>query len=115
MAGRRMERKPRLALHQLTFRRGTVWNARFTPDSNSVIYGAAWEGRPVEMFEGRVDSVDGRALDLSGADVLAISSTGEMTVMLHRQRGLRHRPSPMSPLRRILAEPRHPSYAPQVR
>ncbi|HKN32916.1 MAG TPA: winged helix-turn-helix domain-containing protein [Terriglobales bacterium] len=87
MAGRRMERKPRLALHQLTFRRGTVWNARFTPDSNSVIYGAAWEGRPVEMFEGRVDSVDGRALDLSGADVLAISSTGEMAVMLHRQRG----------------------------
>ena len=31
-------------LHRITFRRGTIWNARFTPDGN-IIYGAAWDGR----------------------------------------------------------------------
>src|SRR5262249_19670648 len=40
---RRVPTKPPPALHQITFRRGTVWNARFTPDGNSVIYGAAWD------------------------------------------------------------------------
>lgn len=75
------------ALHQITFRRGTVWNARFTPDGNSVIYGAAWDGNPTEVFEGRLDSPDGRPFNLQGADVLAISGTGELAVLLNRKRG----------------------------
>jgi hypothetical protein len=74
-------------LHRLTFRRGTVWNARFAPDGNSVIYGAAWEGKPVEIFESRVDLAEARALGITGADVLAISDKGEMAVALRRQRG----------------------------
>lgn len=75
------------ALHQITFRRGTVWNARFTPDGNSVIYGAAWEGNPIEVFEGRLDSTEGRPFGLPTADVLAISGTGELAVLLNRKRG----------------------------
>jgi DNA-binding winged helix-turn-helix (wHTH) protein/WD40 repeat protein len=75
------------ALHQITFRRGTVWNARFTPDGNSVIYGAAWDGNPTEVFEGRLDSPEGRPFNLQGADVLAISGTGELAVLLNRKRG----------------------------
>jgi DNA-binding winged helix-turn-helix (wHTH) protein len=86
-AGRRMEREPAPVLHRLTFRRGTVWNARFAPDGNSVIYGAAWEGKPVEIFESRVDLAGARALGIVGADVLAISNKGEMAITLRRQRG----------------------------
>jgi DNA-binding winged helix-turn-helix (wHTH) protein len=86
-AGRRLERKPAPVLHRLTFRRGTVWNARFAPDGNSVVYGAAWEGKPVEMFESRVDLAEARALGITGADVLAISDKGEMAVALRRKLG----------------------------
>jgi Tol biopolymer transport system component len=74
-------------LHRLTFRRGTVWNARFAPDGNSVIYGAAWEGKPVKIFESRVDLAEARALGITGADVLAISDRGELAVALRRQHG----------------------------
>jgi eukaryotic-like serine/threonine-protein kinase len=75
-------------LHRLTFRRGTVWNARFAPDGNSVIYGAAWEGKPVEIFESRIDLAEARALGITGADVFAISDKGEMAVSLGRQRSI---------------------------
>jgi len=74
-------------LHQITFRRGTVWNARFAPDGKSVIYGAAWEGNPVEIFHSSLDSPDARPLGLAGADVLSILPNGEMAVLLRRQRG----------------------------
>jgi len=86
-AGRRLESKPAPVLHRLTFRRGTVFNARFAPDGNSVIYGAAWEGKPVEIFESRVDLAEARALGITGADVLAISDKGEMAVTLRRKLG----------------------------
>jgi len=75
------------ALHQVTFRRGTVWNARFAPDGKSVLYGAAWEGNPVEIFHSSLDSPDARSLGLIGADVLSILPNGEMAVILRRQRG----------------------------
>ena len=75
------------ALHQITFRRGTVWNARFAPDGKSVLYGAAWEGNPVEIFHSSLDSPDARPLGLAGADVLSILPNGEMAVLLRRQRG----------------------------
>ena len=78
---------PQPALQQVTFRRGVVWNARFSPDGNSLIYGAAWDGKPVEIFEGRLDSAEGRPLGLQEADVLAISRSGEMAVLLNRKRG----------------------------
>src|SRR5205823_3519419 len=43
-------------VRQLTFRSGTVRGARFAPDGKSVIYGAAWEGRPIELFAVREES-----------------------------------------------------------
>ena len=39
---------------QLTFRRGTVRNARFAPDGKTIVYSAAWEGRPArDLLEER--------------------------------------------------------------
>ena len=31
--------------HRVTFERGTVYSARFTPDGRTVVYGASWNGR----------------------------------------------------------------------
>ena len=70
-------------LHRITFRRGTIWNARFTPDGN-LIYGAAWEGRPEELFVAENGSTESRTLGLQTTDILAISSSGELAVSTNR-------------------------------
>jgi len=68
--------------HQLTFRRGTIRMARFAPDGQTVVYSAAWEGGPVELFSTRPESPQSRDLELQGAEIQSISSTGEMAVLL---------------------------------
>ena len=68
----------------LTFQRGSILNARFAPDGQTVVYSAAWEGRPLEILSTRADSTESRPLGLPSGDVLSISSTGEMAVSLGR-------------------------------
>lgn len=70
-------------LHRITFRRGTIWNARFTPDGN-IIYGAAWEGKAEELFAAEHGSTESRPLSLQTTDILAISSVGELAVSTSR-------------------------------
>ncbi|HYX21240.1 MAG TPA: WD40 repeat domain-containing serine/threonine protein kinase [Thermoanaerobaculia bacterium] len=69
----------------LTYQRGAILNARFAPDGQTVVYSAAWEGRPLEVFSTRVDSTESRTLGLPPGDVLAISSSGELLVSLGRR------------------------------
>jgi serine/threonine protein kinase/Tol biopolymer transport system component len=68
--------------HEVTFRNGVIWDARFAPDDQTIIYGAAWDGRPQEIFSTRFDSSDSRTLGLPPAQILSISSKGEMAVAL---------------------------------
>ena len=87
-AGYRVGKKagyvPPPAFQELTFRRGELYSARFAPDGQTVIYSAAWEGKPVEVFATRTDRPESRVFGLTGADVMAISKTGEMLVTLGR-------------------------------
>jgi eukaryotic-like serine/threonine-protein kinase len=69
--------------HEVTFRNGTIWDARFAPDGQTIVYGAAWDGAPAEIFSTRFDSSDSRSVGLPSAQVLAISSKGEMAISLH--------------------------------
>src|SRR5579872_1834042 len=69
--------------HEVTFRNGTIWAARFAPDGQTILYGAAWDGRPQEIFSTRFDSSDSRSVGLSPAQILSISSKGEMAISLH--------------------------------
>jgi eukaryotic-like serine/threonine-protein kinase len=69
--------------HEVTFRNGTIWDARFAPDGQTIIYGAAWDGQPSEIFSTRFDSSDSRSVGLPSAQILAISSKGEMAINLH--------------------------------
>jgi serine/threonine protein kinase len=68
--------------HQLTFRRGTIRSAHFTPNGQSVVYGAAWEGSPIDLFITSPESPQSRSLNLGGTALLAISSSGEMAVSM---------------------------------
>jgi Tol biopolymer transport system component len=69
--------------HEITFRNGTIWDARFAPDGETIVYGAAWEGQPQEIFSTRFDSSDSRSVGLPSAQILSISSKGEMAISLH--------------------------------
>jgi WD40 repeat protein len=69
--------------HEVTFRNGTIWAARFAPDGQTIVYGAAWEGQPQEIFSTRFDSSDSRSVGLPDSQILAISSKGEMAISLH--------------------------------
>ncbi|HEY3204677.1 MAG TPA: protein kinase [Thermoanaerobaculia bacterium] len=72
------------SFRQLTFRRGTISFARFAPDGQTILYGSAWEGRPVEIFVSRSESPESRPFGLAGADILGISRSGEMALSLGR-------------------------------
>lgn len=71
------------SFHRLTFRRGTILAARFSPDGQTIVYGAALEGRPVELFTTRFDSTDSRPMGMDNADILSISRNGEMALLTH--------------------------------
>jgi Tol biopolymer transport system component/predicted Ser/Thr protein kinase len=73
-----------VTIQQLTYARGTIRSARLAPDGQTIVYGAAWEGLPLEIFTTRAESSESRSLGLAGADLLAISSTGELAISLNR-------------------------------
>ncbi len=66
---------------RLTFDRGSVGGARFTPDGSTVVYDAAWRGERSEVFTMRLDSRESRPLGLPGV-LHAVSSTSELAVGL---------------------------------
>ncbi len=84
-AVQRAANRPPPSFHQLTFRRGQILSARFAPDGQAVMYSAAWDGKPMEIFGGRPESPESRPFGLVGAEVFAISKSGEMAVSLNRR------------------------------
>src|SRR5204863_3769949 len=58
-------------LSQLTYARGSIMSARFAPDAQTVVYAAAWEGLPLDVFTTRPGSSESRSLGLAGAGLLA--------------------------------------------
>ena len=68
--------------HEITFRRGEIRSARFAPDGQTILYSASWQGNPVEIFSARQGTVESRSLGLGRAELLGVSSTGEMALSL---------------------------------
>ena len=67
--------RPRPAVveyRRVTYRKGAVSSARFTPDRQSFVYSASWEGQPYAAFLGRAESPDVRNLQLENARILSI-------------------------------------------
>jgi WD40 repeat protein len=71
------------AYRRLTFEAGTVYSARFAPDGQSIVYSAAWNDKPVQLFSTVGNSLLAQPLDLSDANLLAVSRANELAVVLH--------------------------------
>jgi DNA-binding winged helix-turn-helix (wHTH) protein/Tol biopolymer transport system component len=84
LAGKRVGDRPTPTFHQLTFRRGGVVSARFTPDGTTVVYGATWDGDPVRLFSTRIEGPESSPLSLPDADVTGISAAAEMLIVINR-------------------------------
>jgi len=72
--------KPDVQFHRLTFRRGGIQAARFTPDGHTVIYAASWNGRPMELFSTEPGQPEARLLSAPSTGLFAVSATGEIAV-----------------------------------
>jgi hypothetical protein len=70
---------------RLSFRRGLVQTARFAPDGETIIYGAAWEGAPFEVFTTRAGRRESRSLGFGPADILSVSGSGQLAISLSRR------------------------------
>ncbi len=74
---------------RVTFERGTVYSARFTPDGRTVVYGASWNGRPLQIYSTIPDSLLARPLGLSSAYLLGISRSSELALTMRGRPGSR--------------------------
>jgi serine/threonine protein kinase len=72
--------------HQLTFQRGLVSSALFGPDGHTIVYAAAWEAAPLQLFSTRDEARGSLSLGLKNADVEAISPSGEVAVLMDQRR-----------------------------
>ena len=82
----RKETPPEPQYRRLTFRRGEVRTARFTPDGETIAYTASWDGRAPEIFVASRGSAEARPLGVTDAEILAISRSAEAAVLLRRDR-----------------------------
>ena len=81
----RPSKPPQLDFRQITFRRGTVSGARFSPDGKTIVYSAAWDGTPLDLFATQPESPESRSLGLASASLFNISSTGELALALNQR------------------------------
>jgi serine/threonine protein kinase len=67
---------------RLTYRRGEIPSAKFSPDGQTVVFSAQWASEPTNIFSMRPGSREYRPFDLPEGRILAISSSGEMAILL---------------------------------
>jgi eukaryotic-like serine/threonine-protein kinase len=70
------------AVEQITWGSATISNARFAPDGR-VIYSAALDGLPSELFARSPGAFESQPLGLRDMKLLAVSPTGALAVALH--------------------------------
>ncbi len=73
------------SFRRLTFRKGSIGNARFAADGQTVVYGAQWDvARGMDLFQTRVGSPESGRFDFRSdfVDILAISRINELAILL---------------------------------
>ncbi len=70
--------------HRLTYELGTVNSARFSPDGHTVVYSAAWEGQPSQIYYTRAEFPQAQAIGIQGARIASISGTNEIAFLISK-------------------------------
>jgi len=70
--------------YRLTYELGTVNSARFSPDGHTVVYSAAWEGQPSQIFSTRAEFPQPQAIGIEGSRVVSISPTNEIAFLISK-------------------------------
>jgi serine/threonine protein kinase len=76
---------------RLTSRPGVVWMARFAPDGHTVLYTAQWQGDMLQPYSTRPETPESRPLGLPDSMLLAVSSSGELALLMRPKRPLFYR------------------------
>jgi hypothetical protein len=66
----------------VSFHRGSLGGARFAQDGKTILYAAAWEGKPPQIYSTRLDSTESTALPLPSANLLSISNAGKLAILV---------------------------------
>ncbi len=80
VVGTRRPREEPPRYRRLTFRHGSIHSARFAPDGQTVVYGAFWDGKPLQLFSTRTDSTETTLLPFTDASIFSISGSGNMAL-----------------------------------
>jgi Tol biopolymer transport system component len=77
----RVFHKEPITFQRLTFRRGDVIASKFAPNGN-IVYTAGWDGASPALFVAQPGSREARPLELPSGIIQAVSSSGEMAILL---------------------------------
>ena len=67
---------------RLTFESGTIYSARFSPDGQSIVYGAAWNNKQVQLFTTVGNALLSQPLEFTEAGLLAISRSNDLALVV---------------------------------
>jgi eukaryotic-like serine/threonine-protein kinase len=77
-------RRPRASgfqFRQVTYRHGQVSGARFAPDGHAILYSAAWDNGPRQLYLTNPYSPESRNLGIDDARLVAVSRSGELALL----------------------------------
>ncbi|HUO15092.1 MAG TPA: protein kinase [Verrucomicrobiae bacterium] len=72
---------PQTRYHMVTFREGTLQNARFSHDGQTIVFSGQWEGEQPQVSTTRVGSPESRPLGIPSATVAAVSPSDELAAI----------------------------------
>jgi Tol biopolymer transport system component len=71
----------------ITFQSGLVGRSRFAPDGRTIVYAAVWPGSGRDVYTAQPGSPESRSLGLKDAQLMGVSRSGELAVLLTRGAG----------------------------
>jgi Tol biopolymer transport system component len=82
--GRASDSRP-VTFQPMTYRPQTIFRAAFAPDGKTFVYSAALTGNRPELFVLTADYPEPRSLGLKDAQLLSVSSNGELALLIKAQ------------------------------
>jgi len=58
-----------------------VYSARLSSDGKTVVYSAAWDGKPVQVYVASSEFPESRPLDIKQSVLLSVSSSGDLAIL----------------------------------